>query len=212
VVLFAALAALAPLGAARARAPVPVPLDRLPADIVYRTRVPADSAVTFSHESHVALEGNRCTGCHPRPFRMLRPTHRANHGEMNAGGSCGSCHDGKRAFGVRDLTACATCHAGRAPASGAATLGAPTPRKGPAPYVFKASESSPGPVRFRHETHRASGCASCHPKPFAMKPPKSAGLAMHESTGCGGCHDGKQSFGVEDVDACVKCHQEGGAR
>ena len=73
----------------------------------------ADSAVVFSHETHFALAGNRCTGCHPQPYRMLTPVHRVSHREMNAGGSCGTCHDGKHAFGVRDGESCGLCHSGR---------------------------------------------------------------------------------------------------
>jgi c(7)-type cytochrome triheme protein len=33
--------------------------------------------------------------------------------------------------------------------------------------------------------------------------------AMHEPSACGLCHDGKQSFSVEDDDKCVHCHVEG---
>mgnify|MGYP001617876451 CR=1 FL=1 len=68
------------------------PALRLPADIVYSRTVGPDSAVSFSHDTHVALAGNRCLGCHPAPFRMLTPSRRTTHAEMKAGGSCGSCN------------------------------------------------------------------------------------------------------------------------
>ncbi len=84
----------------------------LPADWVYSRAVGADSAVVFSHGTHVARTGSRCTGCHPKPFRILAPTLRISHREMNAGGSCGICHDDKQAFGVRDRESCASCHSG----------------------------------------------------------------------------------------------------
>jgi c(7)-type cytochrome triheme protein len=192
---------------------------RLPADLVYDHEVGPDSAVVFSHETHFALEDNRCTGCHPRPFKMLHPTHRTSHEEMNAGRSCGVCHDGTKAFGVRDAASCETCHSGRrtqvvaagaAPASGAAVPAGP---KVPKPHVYPAGESSPGRVTFKHEIHMKDGvrCVACHPKLFAMKaaPPKPEG-GMHEASACGACHDGKKSFGTEDPDSCERCHSGGG--
>jgi len=190
---------------------------RLPADLVYDRGIPADSAVTFSHATHVELAGNSCTGCHPKPFRMLQPTHRTSHAVMNAGGSCGTCHDGKQAFGTRDAGSCGTCHAGRARRTMAVrdssgTAVAPV-RKGPAPHAYAASADSPGRVTFRHEAHlkRGETCATCHPKPFSMKftPPRPAG-GMHEADACGRCHDGRKSFGTTDTDACNRCHVEGG--
>ena len=57
--------------------------------------------------NHVALADNKCTGCHPGPFRMLRPARHMTHEDMNAGRLCGSCHDGKSAHGLED---CGTCH------------------------------------------------------------------------------------------------------
>lgn len=87
---------------------------RLPADVVY-ARAGADQAVTFRHDTHFEFAGRRCDACHPVPFRMLRPERSVSHESMDAGGSCGSCHDGKQAFGVTDGDACATCHAGVRP-------------------------------------------------------------------------------------------------
>jgi len=212
VTLMSVPCAASPVAAAPAS---PVAL-RLPADLVFERGLPADSAVTFSHVTHVDFAGNSCTGCHPKPFRMLKPGHRASHAVMNAGGSCGTCHDGTQAFGTRDRGACGTCHAGRVgrtvagpDSSGAA---APAPRKGPAPHAYAASADSPGRVTFRHATHlkRGETCATCHPKPFAMhfSPPRPAG-GMHEPAACGGCHDGKAAFATDDTDRCTRCHAEG---
>lgn len=191
---------------------------KLPADLVYDHEVGPDSAVTFSHETHFAFAGNRCTGCHPRPFHMLRPTHRTSHTEMNAGGSCGTCHDGDHAFGVQDAGSCATCHSGRRgqvlSAKGTTgSEGTPKGPKVPKPHVYPAGEASPGSVTFKHETHAGgAGCAACHPKLFAMKaaPPKPDG-GMHEAAACGACHDGTTSFGAEDPDSCERCHSGGGS-
>lgn len=209
----------APASRASGNAPTGAPNTlKLPADLVYEREVGADSAVVFSHETHVAFEGNRCTGCHPRPFRMLSPSHRTGHGDMNAGGSCGTCHNGKQAFGVEDADACATCHSGRkaeavaaaGPSTGAGT--APKGPKVPGPHVYPAADASPGRVTFRHANHLAAGCAACHPKLFSMKPapPRPEG-GMHEASACGACHDGKKAFGAEDPDRCERCHAGGGS-
>jgi c(7)-type cytochrome triheme protein len=182
---------------------------------VYSRTVGPDSAVTFSHESHVALAGNRCLGCHPAPFRMLTPVRHTSHAEMRSGASCGICHNGKQAFGVSDLSACQTCHVGRgnrtlAVADSAAGGGrSVSRRKLPRDLTFIRGESSPGLVTFRHGSHVTSTatCATCHPTPFAMKASGGRpGGAMHEQGACGGCHDGKKTFGVENPEACSRCH------
>ena len=191
---------------------------KLPAAIVYERVVKPDSAVVFRHETHVAFENNRCTGCHPRPFLLLKPTKRIAHNDMESGGSCGTCHDGKKAFGVTDPTACPVCHAGRpspqmaAAASEPGAQSAPV-RKGPGPHAYPKGEDSPGKVTFRHESHMKGGtsCAACHPKPYGMKFKTPApGGAMHEASSCGACHDGKKSFACDDVEACERCHKPGG--
>jgi c(7)-type cytochrome triheme protein len=87
---------------------------RLPAELVFAS-AGADQAVTFRHETHFEFAGRLCSPCHPEPFRMLRPERVATHAAMDAGGSCGSCHDGQQAFGVTDPEACTTCHAGVKP-------------------------------------------------------------------------------------------------
>jgi len=219
VVLIALLACVAPARAGAPGAARPAVEMKLPPDIVFDREVGADSAVVFRHTTHVDYEGNRCTGCHPRLYRMLSPTHRTTHREMNARGSCGSCHDGKHAFDTRATESCASCHAGRRAATRAAGVAAPVSAgpdafKGPAPIVYRRSEQSPGVVTFRHASHLGAGntCRTCHPKPFAMK---SAGArpdgAMHEGSACGMCHDGKRSFATDDDHACTRCHVEGKA-
>jgi c(7)-type cytochrome triheme protein len=192
---------------------------RLPADIVYGLVVGSDSAVVFSHQTHVAFAGNRCTGCHSRPFPMLRRAPAPDHHEMNSGAGCGLCHDGKRAFGVRDSGECGTCHTGtralRKNAAGARDQAGAAARRLPGPHVYPRSESSPGRVTFRHEPHLAGagGCAGCHPKPFPMisAPARPEG-GMHERAACGACHDGKKAFAAADPDACSRCHLDPGAR
>ena len=227
VYALAALLSLPPIAAAasppgldssRVAAPTSV---KLPADLVYDRAVGPARAVVFSHETHFAFEGNRCTGCHVGLFRMLQPSHRASHAEMNAGHSCGACHDGRHAFGVADSSTCGTCHSGRkseilaagaARSAGAVASGGP---KVPKPHAYPVAESSPGRVTFKHETHMrgGAGCATCHPKLFGMKfsPPKPEG-GMHERSSCGACHDGTKTFATDDPATCARCHSGPGAQ
>jgi c(7)-type cytochrome triheme protein len=212
------LAATAP-GRPVAQKPLDVPV-KLPAPIIYELAAGSDSAVTFRHDTHDVLAGKKCLRCHPEPFRMLAPTRRILHADMESGGSCGRCHDGRAAFGVTDSSSCLVCHAGRAKASlagrtPAGPVAGVAPRPLPRPLEFKRGESSPGPVRFRHETHvQADGaCRPCHPGPFRMKATGGIpGGAMHESGSCGSCHDGTTAFAVADADACGRCHRSAGAR
>lgn len=88
---------------------------RLPPDLVFKQTVGDSAAVVFRHPTHAAFSGGQCVTCHPQPFKILHPTHRTSHAEMNAGRSCGICHNGRQAFGVGDGAQCARCHtAGRA--------------------------------------------------------------------------------------------------
>ena len=195
-------------------APSQPPIElKLPADIVYTHGLSADSAVVFRHATHVEIAGRVCTGCHPRPFSMLSPKHRESHVAMNAGGSCGGCHDGRKAFGVRDASSCRTCHSGRrADRVAAAGKGSPAPGGGPPPIAYARSAGSPGKVTFRHPSHlRGTSCATCHPAPFRMRALSTAPSAMHESGACGKCHDGKHAFGAQDPEKCARCHVEGKA-
>ncbi|HXH28457.1 MAG TPA: c(7)-type cytochrome triheme domain-containing protein [Candidatus Polarisedimenticolia bacterium] len=89
------------------------PALRLPPDRVYGTQDGSPGPVTFSHATHWDYASHSCIACHPQPFHMLRPTGRTSHDEMNAGRSCGLCHNGAKAFGVQDSDACEVCHAAR---------------------------------------------------------------------------------------------------
>ena len=194
---------------------------RLPAEIIYRETVGADQAVIFSHESHAAFVDNQCVKCHPQSFQMLQRGPAPTHESMNQGASCGSCHDGKGAFGVEDASSCANCHVGPPAPEAGASVGdaggagsAPgAAKKLPAPHAYPPGESSPGPVTFRHETHSQGGCTACHTKLFRMAPaPPVPEGGMHEAKACGACHDGTKAFAAEDGDSCVRCHIENGAR
>jgi len=65
--------------------------------------------VVFKHSSHT--KNMKCTDCHTKVFKMTKgqrsnPTMK----EMQEGKSCGTCHEGKKAFGVTGQETCAKCH------------------------------------------------------------------------------------------------------
>jgi len=62
--------------------------------------------VTFDGKAH-ADAGLKCADCHTKPktFNMKKGAHKM--ADMKAGKSCGTCHDGKKAFAS---TECAKCH------------------------------------------------------------------------------------------------------
>lgn len=185
---------------------------KLPADLFFDKTAGAEQAVPFRHTTHVDLAEGTCVPCHPEPFRMLNPSRATSHEVMDAGRSCGTCHEGTKAFSTKDEKSCSTCHTGRPmePVAGAA---AGATRSGPKDVSFRSSKDSPGAVLFRHESHAAAGCKSCHPAAFAMKAGGTrVGSASDFHGKCGACHDGKGGFGVEDSDACQRCHAAEGAK
>ena len=88
---------------------------RLPPDIVLNAAPDSPGAVVFRHATHVEFTGNKCLTCHPQPFSILHPKRRFLHEEMNAGRSCGTCHDGKSATATTDASSCDSCHTGTRP-------------------------------------------------------------------------------------------------
>jgi c(7)-type cytochrome triheme protein len=70
----------------------------------------AQGKVVFSHEKHLA-KSPQCTACHTKLFKMTKGQRSAlKMADMNNGQACGSCHDGKTAFNVKDAAECAKCH------------------------------------------------------------------------------------------------------
>jgi c(7)-type cytochrome triheme protein len=92
-------------------APTPSPRAglRLPADLTYES-ADTPAPVVFSHKSHTTYAQGQCLTCHPEPFRMLRPSHHTSHAEMDVSHSCGTCHDGRKAFATSDDKNCESCH------------------------------------------------------------------------------------------------------
>lgn len=64
--------------------------------------------VVFSHERHVSSHFLACTDCHASPFVTKAQRKPVTMDQMAKGLSCGACHDGKRAFSVKEN--CQLCH------------------------------------------------------------------------------------------------------
>ncbi len=78
-------------------------------DITYRPKGAAK--VTFNHEYHVSLKGQRCNNCHYKTFQMTGGAeYKMDMATLTKGKFCGSCHDGRKAFDVKDANGCKRCH------------------------------------------------------------------------------------------------------
>lgn len=64
--------------------------------------------VVFSHDSHVQAAGLGCQECHPKIFLNTKKHVAVTMQEMEAGKSCGACHNGTKTFAVTEN--CETCH------------------------------------------------------------------------------------------------------
>lgn len=75
--------------------------------------------VGFSHVNHDASEKLTCAACHqiraglPRRRQVSEPLPLNHHAPPGAS-SCATCHNGQRAFGGDDFSACKRCHKGQA--------------------------------------------------------------------------------------------------
>jgi c(7)-type cytochrome triheme protein len=65
--------------------------------------------VVFDGKIH-ASKGAKCKDCHKGLFKMKKGTAVLTMKDMEAGKTCGSCHNGTKAFGVKDKASCAKCH------------------------------------------------------------------------------------------------------
>ncbi len=79
-------------------------------DLVFKPQDPAVRPVLFSHERHVTDHNIKCSGCHYRIFQMAKGSYKMNMDKITKGEFCGTCHDGKEAFGVTDKNSCGRCH------------------------------------------------------------------------------------------------------
>lgn len=64
--------------------------------------------VAFSHEAHVNGVGLECRACHAGLYTSSRQHKMVSMKEMQKGKSCGACHNGKKAFSVKEN--CSNCH------------------------------------------------------------------------------------------------------
>jgi len=145
-------------------------------------KVEATGETLFSHDVHTGMYG--CSECHPGLFVPQQGKNSATMKQMENGESCGACHDGDTAFGVKGD--CSTCH--------------PTKE-----IVFEVEAT--GKTLFSHDVHTGMyGCSECHPGLFVPGPEnKRITMAqMEDGESCGACHDGDTAFGVKND--CSSCH------
>lgn len=141
--------------------------------------------VEFSHYQHLEAVGNDCVLCHNRVFHIdTSKNPEISMLEMEQGKSCGSCHNGIRAFSVKED--CATCHPTR-------------------DISFKVDA---GDALFSHDIHSALySCNDCHPDLFLPDGQQKNRIDMEQMASgesCGACHDGDSAFSVEEN--CENCH------
>jgi len=66
--------------------------------------------VVFDGKTH-ADKGAKCADCHQSGlFKMKKGADKLTMKDMEAGKNCGACHNGTKAFGVKDAASCAKCH------------------------------------------------------------------------------------------------------
>lgn len=65
--------------------------------------------VVFDGKTH-ADKGLKCIDCHTKIFPMKKGVTRITMADLNAGKSCGACHNGDRSFKAGDPANCARCH------------------------------------------------------------------------------------------------------
>ena len=140
----------------------------------------ATGAIEFSHYNHLEKVGKNCPSCHNSLYNIdpAKPRIAATMKAMEEkAASCGSCHNGSRAFSVKGD--CAKCH----------------------PTHDVTFENDGGPVLFSHEVHIGMyKCSECHPGIFVPSHGKNPPVSMEkmeQGDSCGACHDGGTAFTVK---------------
>lgn len=78
-------------------------------DITYSPK--GAGKVVFQHEYHVNIKGTKCNACHYKTFQMGgNDSYQMDMATLTKGRFCGSCHDGTKAFDVKDAKSCTRCH------------------------------------------------------------------------------------------------------
>jgi len=74
-----------------------------PAKLTWKTSL---GEAFFDHEFHLGMF--KCADCHTKIFKYKKGASSATMAQMEAGASCGTCHNGNDAFSVKDD--CVKCH------------------------------------------------------------------------------------------------------
>ncbi len=147
--------------------------------------VEATGPVTFSHYNHLEAVGRNCPTCHNQVFHIVTSKNPAfTMADMEKGKACGFCHNGTRAFSVKED--CSACH--------------------PTHDIRFRNDSAP--ALFPHDVHTEMySCSECHPDLFVPDQKKNPAFTMKqmaEGEACGACHDGDTAFSVKEN--CAACH------
>ena len=145
-------------------------------------KVKETGTVLFKHSAHLS-KNPQCNVCHNSLFKT-GSNPRVTMAAMEKGKSCGACHNGKKAFPLKE---CSKCH----------------PVK-----ELNFSVKDAGNVTFSHNTHTGLyKCDDCHTKLFktARSKTKVTMTEMENGKSCGACHDGKTGFTVKEN--CATCHK-----
>ena len=143
-------------------------------------KLPETGPTPFSHKFHTTMY--KCDECHNGIFTTGAAVKRYRMADMEGGQSCGTCHDGKTAFTVKEN--CAKCHPVRE-------------------IPFRESGA-----QFSHKFHLSLyRCNDCHDSIFVPGPGnKPVSMPdMEKGKSCGACHDSKTAFTV--AANCEKCHK-----
>ena len=150
-------------------------------EVLYQVK--ATGPLVFSHIIHLKRTPD-CAGCHPALFAAGTNRH-VTMKEMEKGKSCGACHNGTKAFSIRQ---CESCH-----------------ETSEITYRVKAT----GPTVFSHKSHTGSlNCRQCHPGIYSpdRKNRRTTMAEMEKGKSCGACHNGKRSFPLSSCNGCHPVH------
>lgn len=156
-----------------------------PRDVTYAVK--GLGTAVFSHATHIAKTGGACKGCHNSGI-ITGNAKAITMEEMEKGRTCGSCHNGKRAFTV--TANCDRCH------------------KDLKPREISFNLKGTTAATFSHLFHtQAYNCKECHTKIFPYKTVvgKAKMDDMAKGKSCGVCHNGKDAFASSGD--CDKCHK-----
>lgn len=72
-----------------------------------------EGMVVFDGTKH-AQKGLNCDACHVKGgFQTKKDSFKMNMNSLEREQYCGACHNGKKAFGIKDPKNCHTCHQGK---------------------------------------------------------------------------------------------------